>query len=98
MSDPYAVLDLDPDAGEIEIRQRYLELVRAFPPDQAPERFAAIHSAYASLRDPAKHLKAQIFDFGTKRNSFESIASELHARLREVRIPVDTLLAWADAP
>jgi curved DNA-binding protein CbpA len=98
MSDPYEVLDLKPDAGETEIRQRYLELVRAFPPDQAPERFAAIHAAYASLRDPAQRLRRQIFGLGTKHDSFESIAAELHARLRDVRLPVDTLLGWADSP
>ncbi len=98
MSDPYEVLELKPDAGESEIRQRYLDLVRAFPPDRAPERFAAIHAAYASLRDPTERLQAQIFGLGSKHDSFESIAADLHARLREVRLPVETLLAWADSP
>jgi curved DNA-binding protein CbpA len=98
MSDPYEVLELTPDANETEIRQRYLELVRAFPPDQAPERFAAIHAAYASLRDPAQRVRAQIFSLEAKSDSFESIAADLHARLREVRLPMAELLAWADAP
>jgi curved DNA-binding protein CbpA len=98
MSDPYEVLELTPDAGESEIRQRYLELVRAFPPDRAPERFAAIHEAYASLRDPAKRVRAQIFSLGGKSDSFEAIVADLQARLREVRLPVDDLLAWADSP
>jgi len=98
MSDPYEVLDLSRDAGDAEIRQRYLELVRAFPPDRAPERFAAIHSAYASLRDPAERLHRQIFGLAAKSDSFESVAALLHARLRDVRVPVDTLLAWADSP
>jgi curved DNA-binding protein CbpA len=98
MSDPYEVLELKPDAGETEIRQRYLELVRAFPPDRAPERFAAIHAAYASLRDPANRLHTQIFALEIKNDSFESIAADLHARLRDLRLPVDTLLAWADSP
>ena len=56
MNDPYEIFELTPDAGETEIRQRYLELVRQFPPDQAPERFAAVHAAYAALRDPARRL------------------------------------------
>jgi DnaJ-class molecular chaperone len=97
MSDPYRVLDLTPDAGENEIRQRYLELVRAFPPDRAPERFAAIHAAYAALRDPATRLKEQLFMMQPKNDSFESIATELHARLRDVRVPVDVLLSWANS-
>ena len=44
MNDPYETLGLSPDAGESEIRRRYLELVREFPPDRAPERFAASQS------------------------------------------------------
>jgi curved DNA-binding protein CbpA len=98
MTDPYEVLNLTSDATEAEIRQRYLELVRAFPPDQAPERFAAIHAAYASLRDPAERLHTQIFGLSAKQDSFESLAAALHARLRETRLPVDTLLSWADSP
>ncbi len=98
MSDPYFVLELTSDASENEIRQRYLELVRKFPPDQAPERFAAIHAAYASLRDPATRLKEQLFSMQPKNDSFESIAAELHARLRAVRLPVEVLLSWADLP
>jgi curved DNA-binding protein CbpA len=98
MNDPYRVLELTPDAGENEIRQRYLELVRAFPPDQAPERFAAIHAAYAALRDPANRLREQLFGLEPKNASFESIAADLNARLRDLRLPVDMLLSWADAP
>jgi curved DNA-binding protein CbpA len=98
MNDPYRVLELTPDAGESEIRQRYLELVRAFPPDREPERFAAIHAAYAALRDPANRVKEQLFGLQAKNDSFESIAADLHSRLRDTRIPVDMLLAWADSP
>jgi curved DNA-binding protein CbpA len=96
MNDPYRVLDLPLNASESEIRRRYLELVRKFPPDQAPERFAAIHAAYASLRDPATRLKEQLFSLQPKEDSFESIAAELHARLKAVRIPTDVLLSWAE--
>ena len=56
MADPFEVLELPKHAGEGEIRKRYLELVRAFPPEQAPERFAAVHAAYQALRDPAARL------------------------------------------
>jgi curved DNA-binding protein CbpA len=98
MNDPYRVLELTPDASESEIRRRYLELVRAFPPDRAPERFAAIHAAYAALRDPASRLSEQLFGLEPKNASFESITADLHARLRELRVPVDVLLSWADVP
>jgi hypothetical protein len=69
-----------------------------YPPDQAPERFAAIHAAYAALRDPANRLREQLFGLEPKNASFESIAADLHARLRDLRLPVDMLLSWADSP
>jgi curved DNA-binding protein CbpA len=96
MSDPYEVLGLAPEAGESEIRQRYLELVRAFPPERAPERFAVVHEAYEALRDPARRLQAQLFQIGTKNDSFEEIAADLRRRMRDCRLPVSTLLALAD--
>ena len=98
MNDPHEILNLDPDAGEAEVRRRYLELVREFPPDRAPERFAAIHAAYEALRDPARRLQVQLFHPETKTDSLEGLASDLRGRLRRVRLPVTTLLELADAP
>ncbi len=97
MVDPFDVLGLPKHAGEGEIRQRYLELVRAFPPEQAPERFAAVHAAYQALRDPAKRLASQLFDVECHDDSLESLAQELRQRLRSVRLPVETLLSLADS-
>jgi curved DNA-binding protein CbpA len=98
MNDPYETLGLTPDAAEAEIRRRYLELVREFPPDRAPERFTAIHAAYEALRDPARRLHAQLFRIETASDSFEAIAADLRRRLREARLPVETLLNLADTP
>jgi len=96
MDDPYDVLGLTQDAVESEIRQRYLELVRAFPPERAPERFAAVHAAYQALRDPAARLNLQLFRVEYDNDSFEALAVDLRRRLRGVRLPVETLLALAD--
>ena len=84
-------------AGETEIRRRYLELVRAFPPDRAPERFAAIRAAYDEVRDPARRLALQLFE-PHQGDSLEAITADVRARLAAARLPVDALLALADAP
>ncbi len=97
MADPFEVLDLPRHAGEGEIRKRYLELVRAFPPEQAPERFAEVHAAYQALRDPAARLDSQLFGFGCTSDSLESLAADLRERLRHVRLPVETLLSLAES-
>jgi DnaJ-class molecular chaperone len=98
MSDPYETLGLTPDAGEAEIRRRYLELVRQFPPDRAPERFAAVHAAYEALRDPARRLQSRLFECETTVDSLETLAADLRRRLRDTRLPVATLLNLADSP
>lgn len=98
MNDPYEVLELPPAADESQIRQRYLELVRAHPPDREPERFAEVHAAYEALRDPSKRLMNQIFNLSAKHDSIEQIAADVRKKLRDVRLPLETLLGLADAP
>ena len=50
-SDPFQVLGLSQDAGEAEVRARYLELVKQNPPERDPEKFRAVHAAYEAARD-----------------------------------------------
>jgi len=97
MSDPYEQLGLPPGADDATIRKRYLELVRQYSPDQAPERFAEIHAAYDALRDPAKRVEARVLDLHLKAHSLESITAQLQERLRDCRFPVSLLVAWADS-
>ncbi len=51
-ADPFKVLGVARDASEAEIRARYLECVKRFPPDQAPEKFREVHAAYQAAKDP----------------------------------------------
>jgi curved DNA-binding protein CbpA len=97
MTDPYDVLGVPVHAGEADIRKRYLELVREFPPDRAPERFAAVRAAYEELRDPVRRLESRLLR-PDRHDSLESIAADLRGRLASARLPVDALLALADAP
>jgi curved DNA-binding protein CbpA len=95
MSDPYKVLDVPHNADEAAIRQRYLELVRQFPPDRFPERFAEVRAAYDDLRDPVTRLKNQIFEFNDS-ESIEDAIADVRSRIRAARIPVETLLSLGD--
>jgi len=60
MADPFSVLGVDEEAGDEEIRRAYLGLVRAFPPDRAPERFQAYRAAYDALIDERKRLELKL--------------------------------------
>ncbi len=96
MIDPYQVLNLPRHASEVEVRQRYLELVREFPPDRAAERFAEIRAAYDAIRDPVRRLVAQVLEPDTS-DTLGAIGTALRARLFEKvnEAPLDVLLRLA---
>ncbi len=57
--DYYAILGLEPSAGESEIKTAYRRLARKYHPDVskekgAEEKFKAVNEAYEALRDPEK--------------------------------------------
>jgi curved DNA-binding protein CbpA len=97
MSDPYQVLDLPADSDDDRIRRRYLELVRQFPPDRHPERFAAVRAAYDSLRDLTTRLNYRLFEAG-KKESIDSLIEEIECRMPRRRLPLETLLSIVKKP
>jgi len=63
--DPYAELEVDPQAGTAELRSAYRRLVRSVHPDVNPDpeariRFEALTAAYAVLSDPAKRAVVDV--------------------------------------
>ena len=94
-SDPFDVLGVDRQSDDAAIRRRYLELVRQYPPDREPERFAAIRQAYEQLRDPVVRLESMLFSMATD-DSLDAIVAEVTGRLRTARIPTETLLSLAE--
>jgi curved DNA-binding protein CbpA len=95
MSDPYEVLQLPADSDDEAIRRRYLELVRQFPPERSPERFAAVRQAYESLRDLTTRLRYRLFEAG-KKESVEALVQELACRSHRRRVSLQTLLKTVD--
>jgi curved DNA-binding protein CbpA len=51
-ADHFQVLGVSRDASEAEVRARYLELVKQYPPDREPEKFREIRAAYEATKDP----------------------------------------------
>jgi hypothetical protein len=65
MRDPFTVLGVNEDAGDAEIRRRYLALVRDYPPDRAPDRFREYRAAYEALSDERKRLERTLLHTNT---------------------------------
>jgi curved DNA-binding protein CbpA len=95
MVDPYEVLGVTRTSDDAEIRRRYLELVRQFPPERDAERFAAIRHAYDELRDPVERMAKRLFEID-EGDSWEAIHADWKRRLRTARIPVDVLLGLSE--
>jgi curved DNA-binding protein CbpA len=51
-SDPFDVLGVPKNADEAEIRARYLELVKRFPPERDPDKFREVRAAFEAAKDP----------------------------------------------
>jgi curved DNA-binding protein CbpA len=93
-SDPYTVLGVSADADDAAIRGRYLELAREFPPEQHPQRFAAIRAAYDAVKDLDARVRHRLFPAG-EADALDAILEELACRTPRPRITLDSLLATA---
>ena len=59
MDEPYDVLGLEPGATRDEITRAYRKLVRRYPPELNPERFARIRRAH-ELLSSLEHRMAEV--------------------------------------
>lgn len=91
MDDPFVVLGLPPDSDETAIRKRYLELVRQFPPERAPEKFATVRRAYDQLRDASARVRARLFEPHAKLE-IDTLVKELECQTSRRRLTLQTLL------
>jgi curved DNA-binding protein CbpA len=60
-SDPYAVLDVSPEADDERIRAAYLVRIKQFPPDRSPVEFERVRDAYELLRDRRTRAQHTLF-------------------------------------
>lgn len=51
-NDPFQILGVSRDASEAEVRARYLQLVKQFPPERDPDKFREIRQAFEAAKDP----------------------------------------------
>ena len=80
---PYSLLNISPESTDEEIRQAYLEQVKAHPPEREPQRFERIRRAYEKVKDRRSRVAFALLDpLGGE--TFEDIVDDLkHEKLRE---------------
>lgn len=61
MRDLYGILKVSPEAGDMEIKKAYVNMVRNYPPEKAPEEFKEIRKAYETLTNPVARKEYDAF-------------------------------------
>ena len=95
MADPYKIIGVPQGADQGALRQRYLELVRQYPPEKCPQQFAEIREAYDDLRNPEARVYRLIFNSDTG-ESLDEIIADVRGHVQSTRIPTETLLFIAE--
>jgi curved DNA-binding protein CbpA len=92
MPDPYTVLGVPPDADDDAVRRRYLELARTFPPEQHPEKFAAVRAAYDQVKTLDARAAYRLFEAG-KEDTIDALIEEAACRTPRPRVSLHALTA-----
>jgi len=67
---PYSLLGIAEAIEDDEaVRNAWLEAVRRFPPEKAPEQFARIREAYEMIRDRESRFRLRMFGDARLRNT-----------------------------
>lgn len=61
VDDHYKVLGLRSNSRQERVKEKYIELVKQYPPEQYPEEFERIRRAYETLRDPIKRQEYNLW-------------------------------------
>ncbi len=86
----YLTLNLTLEATDAEIRERYLQLVRLYPPEKDPQRFRRITEAFESIKDQRARVKSRLFGITDMRDPEEAIrmlGRTLDVKRRRVGLP-----------
>lgn len=76
----YLVLGLSLNATDVEIRKKYLGLVKVHSPEKDPEMFQKITSAYESIKDARTRAATELFSALKNvepRQAIETLASSV---------------------
>ena len=61
MKTPFDILGVAEDATDEAIKKAYLQKVRQYPPERAPEQFQKIRAAFEVIQTQQQRLKYQLF-------------------------------------
>lgn len=78
MISAFIVLGLPRDSTDAEIRERYLDLVRAHPPSRDPEQFQRVAAAYEAVKTLGARIDTMLFG-AMQYESFDEAVADLES-------------------
>jgi curved DNA-binding protein CbpA len=96
-ANPFTLLGVSVESTDADIRKRYLELVREFPPEQYAEKSAAVREAYDAVRTLDLRAKYMLYKQGSE-DTFESILEDIECKIPRPRPSLATLLQHRPPP
>src|SRR6266404_3045040 len=75
---PFEVLGVGRDVSDKDLKKRYFQLLRQYPPETSPEEFNRVQHAYDELKDPAARAA-----YADKTEPYEAVAEPYRTRLRD---------------
>jgi curved DNA-binding protein CbpA len=87
MQDPYLILGVPRDATDEIVHQAYLRAVRDCPPEQDPQAFQAIRSAYETIK--TQKLRLEYVLFNTDLPTLEDLLQRLGQDRQPRRLDLD---------
>lgn len=61
MKNPYEILEVTEEAGDVLIKKAYLGMVRRYPPERFPDDFQRIYRAYELIKTDQDRLAYRLF-------------------------------------
>src|SRR5687768_15955614 len=92
MNDAWNDLSAPTECKDESDRRSYREQVRQFPPEQQPERFAAVRAAYERLKDLDSLVRLRLFEEG-RHDSIEALIEEIGCQTPRPRFRLKDLIA-----
>lgn len=94
MANPYTVLGVPADATDEQIRKRYLELIRQFPPEHHAEQFSRVRAAYEKIKDLDARVRHRLYEANTE-DTIDAIIEDLACQTPRRRFTLQQLLTDA---
>jgi len=76
--DPFEVLGVPKEVSDKDLKKRYYQLLRQYPPETHPDEFNRVQRAYDELKDPAARAAV-----ASRKEPYEDVAEPYRTRLRE---------------